>query len=167
MPASNKQSHAEGKRLRKAVKRRRTYAENLKRTIADMKAAGPLDDAEILFIDQLFDLAEAELAQARADEQAAKSIDVALTAKPHGDYSSAEMKARAERAAEAIKGRMTVDRVRHMLAELGQPDETASTGEGMDLVETLMGTQHPEGRPQMGVRVANAETALFGAVRFA
>lgn len=165
MPNPDTRPHAEIKRLSKSVKRRRNYADNLKRSAIEIRNDMPTDD-ELAFAARLVELADSELAKAREEERASKEIKERNQRPSYADFSSAEMKERAERAMAAVRGRLTIDRIQHMLAELGRPEDRPTTGEGMATIEKLLGIEHLGDRPQLGVRVQLAETRMFGAPRF-
>lgn len=176
MTDQSKTTRKEAKRLRKAVKRRRTYVENLRRTASDLRAAaqasGNPDDAA--FADRIDLLADAELAEARDEETRAVASETAANDRAsvlsRSEYSSEEQRARALRASEAIKGRMSGDRVAHLVEHIALKP-TRDNNLDMEAVEKHYGlldqvnpTEGP--RLQMGRRIALAETRAFGQPRF-
>lgn len=167
------QNHA--KRLRKSVKRRRGYAENLRSSVAATRAAaqasGSREDAA--FADRLDELANAELATAREEEAQAREAESQLrgggTASFSG-FSSAEQRERSDRAMAAMTGSFTRDRIGHLLAHHNLERTGDNHADLMEIERRLDLTDqvNPKGLPRMqvGGRVTLAETATFGAPRF-
>lgn len=169
-----KKTAKEAKRLRKSVKRRRSYVESLRITEAEVRASamvsGNEDDAR--FADRLRDLAESELATAREEEKTAKEIEGQNRSfsSLFGGHSSVEMQARAQRAIEAVKGRLASDRIQHLL-DHHKIERSGDNDLDMMAVEKILGITEivrPKGKPrlQMGARITLAETTLYGAPRF-
>lgn len=165
MPNPDTHPKGETKRLRRAVKRRRVYADNLKASAAAIMADMPTDD-RIAFAERLRDLADAELATAREEQKAADALETRHAQPAHHPYSSQEMKERADRAMKAVAGRLSIDRAHHMLDELGISHDRPALGEAMNEVEKTIGIQHLGDRPLMGIRIQLAETRMYGEPRF-
>jgi len=170
-----KMTQKEAKRLRKSVKRRRVYADNLRNSVAEIRAAAQASGVEedVRFADRLDALADSELATARAEETQAKEIEAQrppFSNALFGGFSSQESRERSERAMASMAGSFAVDRVRHLL---GHHKITPSGDNHLDMreVEKRLGLTErvePKGGPrmQMGARIALAETTAFGAPRF-
>lgn len=165
----------DAKRLRKAVKRRRGYAESLRHTATETRAQAQAsgNDEDMGFAVRLDALADAELALARDEEAQAKEIEAqrpGFAKALFGDHSSAEMQERARRAMAAISGRMAIDRIHYLLAHL-KLERTGDNHVDMREVEKRLGLTeqvNPKGKPrmQLGGRIDLAETTVFGAPRF-
>jgi hypothetical protein len=158
MPDPVKNPHAEIKRLRKAVKRRRGYVENLRATARQHEASD-------LVVDQAFgrrlnELADEELRQARADETQAAALEAARRDPQRSApvYSSAESQQRAENAMRAMAGRFAIDRVAALASRHGVQEPSAgSMREALDAIERVLGILHEDGVPMTGARIDNAE----------
>lgn len=163
----------EAKRLRKSVKNRRHYADNLRKTAKEMRESAQTsgDEGEALFAARIDALADAELAAAREEEaKAATAEKPGMLNSMFGGYSSAEMKMRSERASAAIRGRMSGDRILHLLQHYGI-ERSGDNHVDMKAVEArleLTAQVSPPGEPrmQLGKRIELAETTLYGKPRF-
>ena len=151
-----KTSHAESRRLRKSVERRRVYANNLKVSARDILADDP-DGERVTFADQLTTLADHELALARDELARAVDIDAALS-RPGGDgFSSAASRAAAHRAMTAMTGRFAIDRMKDLLDALGIAPGGQGIAADLAAVEPVLGIDHGGCAPQVGARLRIAE----------
>lgn len=169
-----KATQRDAKRLRKSVKRRRGYAENLRNSVATMRAAAQASGSreDEAFADRLDELANAELATARDEEAQAREVESRLRGggSASASFSSTEQRERSERAMAAMSGSFTRDRIEHLLAHHGlgrtgnNHDDLQEIERRLDLTEQV----NPKGGPRMqvGRRVILAETATFGVPRF-
>jgi hypothetical protein len=156
MPDPAKNARGEARRLRKAVKRRRTYANNLRDTANEMARNG--EDAE--FSRKLHMLADSELAIAREQEAAAKALDETVRVQTTTHFSSAQSQLRAENAMKAMQGRFAIDRVQRLTARLGLEDPApGALAAAMEKVEDALGITRDDGVPLMGQRIERAEKA--------
>ena len=158
MPDPTKNARGEAKRLRKAVKRRRTYAQNLRDTANEMARNG--EDAD--FARRLHMLADSELAMAREDEATAKGLDETVRVQTTTHFSSPDAQLRAENAMKAMKGRFAIDRVQRIAQHLGLPDPApGSLTAAMEEIEDALGIGRADGVPLMGARIDRAEAKAF------
>ena len=158
-------NHKEIKRLSKSVKRRRLYAENLKLSAREIEIDN-LSDEDVNFARRLRDLAEGELARARAEEKSAKEMKENNETRLQPQFSSEECKLRHEKAMAAMAGKFSIDRARFLVAHLGKSGENLHMGEAMNLIETLLDISHENDKPLMMKRLELAEIKAFGKVRF-
>lgn len=164
MPDPKKHTHAEIKRLRKSVKRRRGYVENLR-----MSARSLTTDEDAAFVERLHALADDELASARNEETQAAML-IAEKDRNAGNglpsYSSAESRQRAENAMTAMTGRFAIDRVKRLAEHHGVGDPNAgSMRVTLDAIEATIGIVHYGDLPMTGKRIDLAEIRTFGAVQ--
>ena len=151
-------SHAETKRLRRSVNRRRIYVNNLRQSAKDLRSGDPSDDS-FDFARRIDGLADSELALARDEEARAAAMDAEILRPLDHGYSSDAARDAAERAMAAMKGRFAVDRVKAALDALG----IVTSGNGMagDLtqLECRLGIEHAA-LPQTGARLRIVEERL-------
>lgn len=155
------------KRLRRSVKSRRIYAQRLRESAAEIALVKT--EEEQAFARRLNDLADAELHAARHEEKAANEADHANSLPRFRSeaerLSHEEAMIRHEATMKALEGRLSIDRVKYMLAH-HDLDTNVYIGDGMDKIEVRLGITHGENRPQMGARIVAAEIQTFGAARF-
>lgn len=162
----------EAKRLRRSVKNRRLYVDNLRRTARTLRGDvdGPEREPNAAFAAQLDGLADRELAAAREEDRQARDIET----RPKGEATWRPDPGQARRAAEVmtrLAGSFARDRVEHLLGTLGIADTGSDLGAAMTEVERrlgIIGQTQPEGGPRMlmGARIDLAETTAFGVPRF-
>lgn len=168
-------NHKEAKRLAKAVRRRRLFAEQLRvEANATRARAHTLDghDAaqETAFADRLDEIATREFAAASKDEQ--MHARVADTVRSLVQYTSIgpDQEARMKRAGAALAERGSIARIEHMCRDFGI-DATGSPGEVMKRIEHVldandMGTPEQRAGMTLGQRINHAETLFYTRPRF-
>lgn len=168
-------SHKEAKRLAKSVKRRRSFAEQLRVEAKAVRAAaqtksGGAQIVDETFANQLDALADREFATAREEETAH------LAASQRPPYVppriDPEQEARAARALGVLAERGSAARVRYMADEFGVAVGLAyGPSELLKMVEALLDREKmdvPENRSGMtfGQRINHAETLFYTKPRF-
>ena len=167
--------HKQAKRLAKAVKRRRLFAEQLRVEANATRAyAQTLDNraglVETQFANRLDELATRELDTANEEEQAHRETAGTLRAVVAATPMSPDQEARAARAYTALSERGSVARIQYMCEKFGVGIDHAP-GELMKRIESLLDENDmsaPDQRMAMtlGQRINHAETLLFTRPRF-
>jgi len=168
-------SHKEAKRLAKSVKRRRSFAEQLRVEAASVRAtaqtlSGGAQIVDETFANQLDALADREFATAREEEALHKAASQRPVYAPVPI--DPDQKARADRALGVLAVQGSAARVRYMADEFGVGvGVNHGSSELLKMVEALLDREKldmPENRAGMtfGQRINHAETLLYTKPRF-
>lgn len=168
-------SHKEAKRLAKSIKRRRSFAEQLRIEAAAVRAAaqtksGGAQIADETFANGLDALADREFATAREEETLHKAASQRPVYSP--PPIDPDQKARADRALGVLAVQGSAARVRYMADNFGVAvGVNYGSSELLKMVEALLDREKmdaPENRVGMtfGQRINHAETLFYTKPRF-